>query len=318
MARRKPLDWRLKNRKILKILVCGVLTVVLLIVVALAVVFLVFPRVEPASDVVIDRFPERIERGRYLVEHVATCLNCHSERDWDLYGGPLIAGTKGQGAPLRVPRPSVFSANITPFGIGEMSDGEVVRAITSGIGRDSETLHVFMPYDTYAALSQEDVYSIVAYLRTLGPIENVPPKPKEGLAFTLIGRILPKPYQPPPPPDVSDRVAYGQYLVKIAECDFCHGSDFSGGRALRVPGGGRVVASNITPAASNKFGSWSRENFIGVLKSFAGHESRQVPAQGENTVMPWLQNAGMTEEDLGAIYDYLRTFEPVEDTAESE
>ena len=144
------MDWRLKksldqNRKILKILGCGVLTVVLLIVVALAVVFSVFPRIEPASDVVIDRFPERIERGRYLVEHVANCLNCHSERDWDLYGGPVIAGTKGQGAPLRVLRPSVFSANITPFGIAEMSDGEVVRAITSGIGRDGETLHVFMP-----------------------------------------------------------------------------------------------------------------------------------------------------------------------------
>ena len=30
------------------------------------------------------------------------------------------------------------------------------------------------------------------------------------------------------------------------------------------------------------------------------------------TIMPWVMYAGMTEQDLGAIYDYLRTVKPVD------
>ena len=56
----------------------------------------------------------------------------------------------------------------------------------------------------------------------------------------------------------------------------------------------------------------SRENFVGVFKSFAPPEGRVIPGDEVNTVMPWSRYAGMTEEDLGAIYEYLRTLEPVE------
>lgn len=98
----------------------------------IASVLIVFPRREPASDLSIDLTPDRVERGRYLVEHVANCLDCHSERDWDYYGGPVIAGTEGKGAPLRVLRPHVVSANITPAALGDWTDGEIVRAISSG------------------------------------------------------------------------------------------------------------------------------------------------------------------------------------------
>jgi len=69
------------------------------------------------------------------------------------------------------------------------------------------------------------------------------------------------------------------------------------------------VSSNITRAAGTRFSSWERENFIGLFRSFAG-EPLVVPDGESNTVMPWTRYAGMTDEDLGAIYDYLRSLEP--------
>lgn len=295
--------------------VARTLSIVLLAIlgIGLATVLLAFPRSRPASPETVDLTPVRLERGRYLVEHVANCLDCHSRRDWGYYGGPVAPGTEGQGAPLEVLRPQIESANITPAALAEWSDGEIARAITSGIGRDGRALHPFMPYDTYARMVEDDVWAVVAYLRTLPPIENSPLRPRDGWPIRLIGRLLPRPYEPPDPVDRNDPVAYGRYLAGIAECSFCHGSDYSGGRLYRIPGTDQEwPAENITPHPSNRVGAWSRENFIGVFKSFAPPEGSRIPADEINTVMPWSRFAGMTEEDLGAIYEYLRTVPAVE------
>ncbi len=295
-----------------------ILRTVLIVLTALvgiiaAVVLLAFPRSQPAADLTIDPTPERIERGRYLVEHVANCLDCHSDRAWEYYGGPVVEGTAGRGAPLRVLRPHIQSANITPAALAEWSDGEIARAIASGIGRDGQALHPFMPYDTYAHMTEADLHAVVSYLRTLPPIENTVPRPEESWPMRLIGRVLPKPYSAPEPVDPGDAVAYGRYLAGLAECSFCHGSDFSGGRMFRIPGTDQEWPSgNITSHPSNRIEAWSRDNFIGVFRSFAPPEGRVIPGDDVNTVMPWSRYAGMTEEDLGAIYEYLRTVEPVE------
>ena len=299
--------------RLFRILRTTLIVLVGLVGIGLATVLLVFPRSRPAADLFIEPTPERIARGRYLVEHVANCLDCHSERDWNYYGGPVIHGTEGQGAPLRVLRPHIQSANITPAALDEWTAGEIVRAVTSGIGRDGRALHPFMPYDTYSRMTEEDVFGVVTYLGTLPPIENSIPPPEENWPMRLIGRILPKPYVAPEPVDRDDAAGYGRYLAEIAECSFCHGSDFSGGGLFRIPGTEQKWPSqNITPHPSNRIGGWSRENFISVFKSFAPPEGSRIPGDDVNTVMPWSRYAGMTEEDLGAIYEYLRTIEPVE------
>jgi len=278
----------------------------------LAFLLLAFPRSEPASNEVIERTPKRVARGRYLVEHVANCLDCHSERDWDRYGGPVVRGTEGQGAHLLVLRPAIKSANITPSALGDWTDGEIARAMTSGIGRDGAALHPFMPYDSYAHLEAADVKAVVSYLRELPSIENVVPKPKDNLAIRLLGRTLPKPYVAPEPVDRTDSVAYGGYLTAIAECSFCHGGSWTGGRTFRIPHSEQERESaNISPHPSTRMGAWSREEFVGVFKSFAATDGIDVPEGQANTVMPWARYAGMTEQDLGAIYDYLRTVEPL-------
>lgn len=303
---RKVTRWR-------RILRATLIVMAALVGTGLAALFLVFPRSQPASDVVIERTPETVERGRYLVEHVANCLDCHSERDWSFYGGPVIAGTEGMGAPLKVLRPKTLSANITPAALAEWSDGEIVRAITAGIGREGQALHPFMPYDTYARMTEEDVHAVVAYLREMPPIENDAPRPKDSLPIRIVGRMLPKPYVPPEPVEAGVNAEYGRYLAEMAECSFCHRADFSGGRLFRIPGTDqRWPSENITPHPSNRIGAWSRENFIGVFKSFAPPAGREIPGDEINTVMAWSRYAGMTEEDLGAIYEYLRTIEPVE------
>lgn len=310
-------------KALLKILGYGALTVVLLLIGVVAFVFIRFPKAITAADIAIEATPARLERGRYLVNHVLYCMNCHGERDWQLYSAPVKPDTKGKGVFVDDPVLPAWSANITPFGIGEWSDGEVVRAITSGIKNDGTALHPLMPFDSYANISLEDVYAVVTYLRTLPVIEHVVPetKPQSVLEFLLlnvVARTLPEPYTPMPHPDDSDSVAYGKYLTKIAECGVCHKSNFAGGASFQNPPGQSIRAKNLTSATSG-IGIWSRENFIGVFKSFDNPESRQilVPEGEENTGMPWVQYAGMSNRDLGAIYAYLRTVEPVENVIDS-
>ena len=310
-------------KTLLKILGYGALAIVLLLIGVVAFIFIRYPKAEAPADITIERTPARLERGQYLVNQVLFCMNCHGERGCQLYSAPVKPGTEGKGVFVDDPVRPAWSANITPFGIGEWSDGEVVRAITAGIKNDGTALHPLMPFDSYAHFSLDDVYAVVAYLRTLQAIEHIVPetKPRSVLEFLLlkvVARTLPEPYTPPPHPDESDGVAYGKYLATIAECAVCHKSDFSGGASFQNPPGQSIRAKNITPATTG-IGIWSRENFISVFKSFDNPESRQlpVPESEENTGMPWVQYAGMSERDLGALYDYLRTVEPVETVADS-
>ncbi len=207
----------------------------------------------------------------------------------------------------------MYAANITPHSLGDWADGEMVRAITAGVDKDGKALYPLMPYDDFAKMPQEDIYAIVAYLRTLEPIAFTPPPLKGNVLINLIGRILPGPYHPPPPVDPSDAVAYGEYLTEVASCAFCHGSDFSGGRLFRIPSGGAIRSANLTPDKETGLGNWNREGFIRTFKWFSDHQGNPIPVpKGRvNTAMPWIRFSGMTEDDLGAIYDYLRTLLPV-------
>lgn len=288
----------------------GLALVLGLLGVGFGYVLLAYPPEVPVPDVHVDGTEEQVERGRYLVQHVAMCLDCHSRRDWSLYSGPVVAGSEGGGGPVEFFGPVANSANITPFALGDWSDGEVVRAITSGIKKDGRAVHPLMPFDSYAAFLPEDILAIVAYSRTLEPIER--PVEETGGLLRLIGRLLPRPWEPRPPLDLSDPIVRGEYLVEVAECTVCHSSDLGGGRVYELPSGGARRASNISPDATG-IGALGRDNFIGIFRAFASEASRRIPVPEDQvgTVMPWTRYAGMTEEDLGAIYAYLRSRPPV-------
>jgi mono/diheme cytochrome c family protein len=285
-----------------------------------------YPHVPPAENLRVDATPERLARGRYLFDHAAGCIDCHSTRDWTKYGGPVIPGTIGKGGDLygtNLGLPGNFYArNITPAGVGDWTDGELVRAITTGVDRNNEPLFPIMPYQKYGQMDKDDIEAIVAYMRTLPAIQNTVPAHTFTFPMQLIVRTLPAPARYAPKPDPSDRVRYGGYLA--AGCSDCHtpsvqgtpipGKDFAGGMEFPLPGGGYVRAANLTSDAITGIGSWTEQQFVEKFKLMA-EAPDQVPStpadQRKNTVMPWKVLGGMTRDDLAAIYAYLRSLPPV-------
>jgi hypothetical protein len=285
-----------------------------------------FPRVGDAPIIKIERTAERIARGQYLAHHVAACFHCHSERDWDHFAAPVMKGSEGKGGEL-FPEEAGFAGtliapNITPAALADWGDGELLRALTSGVNKTGDVLFPLMPYTAYGQMTQEDVYSVIAYVRTLKSIEDIPPRSSLSFPMNLIVRTIPKPYLPPAPVDGSYSAAYGKYLTALAGCPECHtpknrrtplqGMHLAGGVEFKVPTGRLVRSANITPDVETGIGHWKRAYFIAQFKRFDRPEAATLPLQGGfNTVMPWTMFAGMKESDLGAIFDHLQTVSPV-------
>jgi mono/diheme cytochrome c family protein len=289
------------------------------------------PDQRPASAEKIEVTPERLARGQYLTQHVVDCVGCHSDFHYDRFAVPVKAGTEGQGGypfDKRLGVPGMVQAqNITPdpdFGLGHWTDGEVIRAVREGVDRKGVALFPMMPYENFREMSDEDVRSVVAYVRTFKPIRKEVAKRRLDFPVNLLIKFVPKPVDGPVvTPDAKDTLAYGKYLVTIAGCGVCHtphdskgkpmlDQQFTGGWELVGPWG-RVVSANLTPDPDNYMGQASKDEFIGRFKSFESYEGENTPVatKGRNTVMRWPAYAGMTREDLGAIYDYLKTVKPV-------
>jgi hypothetical protein len=134
------------------------------------------PNVGSAPVIKVDTTPVRVERGRYLANNVLLCLDCHTRHDYSFYGGPLIVGATGGGGEEfgkdRGCPGTIFSKNITPYALANWTDGEIFRAITTGVNKNGKALFPLMPYPAYGQMDQEDIYSIIAYLRTLPPVKN--------------------------------------------------------------------------------------------------------------------------------------------------
>jgi mono/diheme cytochrome c family protein len=318
---------RLVGKIILWVVGAGILAFAALIL----YVKMAYPKVGLAPSITVSATAERIERGKYLANHVAVCMDCHSQRDWTRYSGPPKDGTLGMGGDKygkELGFPGDFWArNITPHNLGNWSDGEIIRAFTEGVDRNGNPYFPLMPYPTFKYMATEDVNSIVAYLRSIPAINSDVPPAQPSFPFSLIMRLIPSPAEPMTLPDKSDTVAYGKYLTTIAACGECHtpadkgkpidSMRFAGGFEFHTPWG-VVRSANLTPDPETGLGDWDREAFVQVFKGYATDEARQinVPKGEFNTVMPWTMYGGMTEEDLGAIYAYLHSLKPIKHTVE--
>lgn len=306
--------------------------VLLVVVLAVIGVFcylkLYLPRAGKVEVFTVESTTETIERGKYLANHVTVCVDCHSQRDWSIYSGPIKPGTFGMGGEyfgrnLGLPG-DFYARNITPHNLKDWTDGEIYHLITTGINKDGEAIFPVMPYQAYAQMDPEDVKAIIAYIRTLEPIKNEIPKRSIDFPMNLILNTIPKKAEPKKRPSKSDHYAYGKYMTTIAGCIDCHtkaekgkmveGMEFAGGFEFAMPGG-TLRSSNITPHKSG-IENWTKKLFIDRFKSYAD-TSRLLRGLNEkdfNTIMPWTMYSGMTEEDLGAIYDYLRTLKPIDNS----
>lgn len=300
--------------------------VAVLIALLLFYLNVLLPDAGPVPDLQVEQTPERVERGRYLANHVMLCMDCHAVRDFSLFTGPAIPETLGAGGERfdhSIGIPGVFySHNITPFNLKNWTDGEIFHMITTGINRDGKAAFPVMPYPSYGKIDAEDVQAVVAYLRTLEPIETERQTPKADFPINLLMNTFPKEPDLNSRPPKEDRIAYGRYMTTAAACGDCHtrregpnfvGEPFAGGQEFLFPDGSVVRSANLTPHETG-LGRWTREAFIQRFKGFDPAVYKPHPVQpGEfQTIMPWMMYAGMTEEDLGAIFDYLQSLDPVE------
>jgi hypothetical protein len=313
-------------KKILLILGILVGVVVVLIGGAITYVSTAFPDVGAAPELKIELTPERVERGRYLANSVTVCMDCHSTRDWTKFSAPLKPGTLGKGGERfdhALGFPGVYySKNITPAGVSRYTDGELYRVITSGVNKEGEAMFPVMPYPYYGKMDDEDIYSLIAYVRSLEPIENQITESVSDFPMNIILKTIPTKGNPVKRPPVSDTLAYGGYMVNASGCIECHTQvdkgqiipelAFAGGREFGFPDGSILRSANISPDPETGIGKWTKKSFVVRFKFYA--DSTYVPhsvAPGEyNTIMPWTMYCNMTEEDLGAIYTYLRSVTP--------
>jgi mono/diheme cytochrome c family protein len=319
-------------KKILKFIGWGLGVVLLLIAAGLGYLYLKFPDVGPVQSMTVQATPERLARGAYLAKHVAVCIDCHATRNWEYFSGPPLEGTEGKGGEVfdeKLGFPGViFAHNITPAALGSVSDGILYRAITSGVDKDGKAMFPLMPYTHFTSMSEEDIMSIIAYIRTLKSIENTPPPTKLNFPVNLIVRTIPVKHTAQGEPDTSNAYEYGKYLVNTANCVECHtlrkngqiipGKEFAGGFEFPFPNGQIVRSANLTPDEETGIGAWSETDFVNKFKFYDNPEGRTIKASSMeyNTAMPWTMFAGMTERDLGAIYKYLRSLKPIKNSVE--
>ncbi len=287
----------------------------------------VLPNTGPPPELTVEATPEVLARGKYLVENVAACLGCHSTRDIRQVGHPLAdVGGGGFLFDHDMGFPGVLAAkNITPAGIGDWTDGELLHALTAGETPNHYALFPLMPWKNYREASTADLYAMIAWIRTLEPIKRPSPDHVLDPPLNLIVNFMPEaPTLTDSMPDPSDEVAYGEYLLTMASCNDCHtqtdhgkeipGMKLAGGFAFKFPGYGINRSANITPDKATGIGTWSREVFVNTFRKHLDDPRTGLTIEpgGPLSVMPWAEYAGMTESDLGAIYAYLQTVEPVE------
>ena len=315
-------------RKFMKI--AGIIIIFIIVVIGglVSYVKVALPDVGVPQTLHIKYTQERIARGQYLANHVTICIDCHSTRDWTKFSGPLTPGTVGKGGERfdqQYGFPGVYySKNITPKGISRYTDGELFRVITTGVTKEGRPMFPVMPYLDYAKMDPDDIMSIIAYIRSLEPIDNDVPESVSDFPMNIILNTIPQKAVSGERPDTINDLAYGAYLVNAAACIECHTPDkhgqiipelaFSGGREFILPTGGTVRSANITSSTETGIGNWNKEAFINRFKSYADSNYKpQTIAKGSfNTIMPWTMYGGMSSTDLGAIYDYLHSMMPKE------
>lgn len=280
---------------------------------------------------------EMLERGEYL-SHIGACVSCHTpqkeeyltqdltpeqlkeiglafEDTQDLENQLLAGGREFPLGPMGV----LVSPNLTPddTGLGDWTDEEIEAALRIGVNKDGRRLHPLMPYPNFFNWAESDMQALIMYLRTVPPVENevVQTGPSgDGIAPELIvnAETLPE-----TPPDGSDPVELGAYLVlSVMSCSDCHtpldpetGAPqfellLGGGQAYQGPWG-IVYGGNITPHETGLAG-WEAADYERVLREGVRIDGRRL------VFMPWQDYAGASDEDMEAIIAYLQSLEPVD------
>ncbi|SHK65467.1 Cytochrome c [Shimia gijangensis] len=252
-----------------------------------------------------------VQRGEYLVRGPAGCGNCHTPQT---PAGPDMSNELGGFMVDKNPAFEAWAVNITPGGrVADWSDEELARAIREGIRPDGSVIGPPMPIGLYRDLSDDDLYSIVAFLRTI-PASSIE------TPFSTYNIPLPPAYGPPltsvTAPSQAVTVEYGAYLAgPVAHCIECHtpmgekGPMFdthlgAGGFEFHGPWG-TSVSPNLTTHADGLTAYSDEELKQMITEGVRPDGSRMLPPMGYH------HYAAMTEGDLDAVILYLRQLPPL-------
>ncbi len=247
----------------------------------------------PVPNIKIEGTPAQIARGQYIAS--LGCVGCHGVKEqFPLAGGTDMAGE------IPMPIGAIVTSNLTPGGVlKDRSDGELFRAIRNGYGKDGKLLS-FMSQLSYRQLSDDDIKAVIAFLRSQQPVTSDQPGGDHinllGAAVFFGAGMLPAPAPiegviTAPPRGATPE--YGKYAATIGDCRGCHGPDMTG-----------TPASAVGPAVPNPrpfVATWTREQFIQVMRTGTRPDGSKL-APG----MPWQSASKMIDDDLTALYMYLK------------
>lgn len=275
----------------------------------------------PVPDIHASTDSAVIATGRYLVYGPAHCAYCHNTAETspalDRGERPPLAG----GMIFKIPPGTFRTPNLTPdsaTGIGAVSDGQIARMVRYGVRRDGRAA---VPFMNFHDMSDEDLVAVLSFLRSQSAVSRaVPPHDvnfigKAVMAFVItpIGPKGTPPHESPTGPTVER----GAYLVgSVAECADCHtersmvsgaftGARLAGGVPMESDSPNvELVPPNLTPEPkTGRIAAWTEDQFVARFR-----QGRIIPG----SPMPWNAFARMSDDDLRAIYRYLRTVTPVE------
>ena len=251
-----------------------------------------------AAQLVVPADGASVERGEHIVRAVGACTLCHGED----FGGSTYADMGPVG---RVVGPNLTRGR---GGRGDFTDADWVRAIRFGVRRDGTSL-VMMPSEVFTNFNNADLMSIVAFLRTVPPVDREMPLTRFGAlgrALIAVGQLkilaAPKTVHRPETERAgsTDDVARGRYLAEVSGCLGCHGPGLSGGPVAGPPG--LPPAANLTPAG---LGSWQEADFVRAIRAGVRPDGSAI-----NPFMPWASYATMRDDELHALWAYLRSVPP--------
>ncbi|MEZ5041656.1 MAG: c-type cytochrome [Saprospiraceae bacterium] len=303
-------------KKVLKVL--GILLGVIILVIALVATYNQFAPIPSyevnAPDLKVEPDSTRLARGAKIVG--TTCTFCHSGQS-DKLDGKLLEDDPAFG--------TIYTANITQHpehGIGKYTDGELLYLFRTGIKRNGQLAMPMM--SRLPHISDEDIYSIIAYLRSDAPelkaSEQAWPEPKLGFVGKALSRLVfkPLPYegQSIPPQDTQNLVVYGKYLATdMLECYNCHSASFEtnnvlepeksagyfgGGNKIEMKGKGLIYSPNITMHKEKGIGAWTEAQFVEAVKN-----RKRPNGASLNPIMP--DYSKLSDQEIKAIWAYLQT-----------
>ncbi len=257
-----------------------------------------------------------VARGEYIVRNVSVCGHCHGAdpRNAD---GPLSGGFAFKN--WRVG--TIRAANITPdtiTGIGRWTEAEIVRAVRSGENRDGDVIAPIMPYEWFHGMSDRDALAVARYLKSIEPANNrVESDPNLIYGAAKLFFLSPKRTSSVNAPPAGATPEYGEYLANhVALCADCHTPR---GGLQQTPDKHRLFAgtnkpptgfprnpANLTPDPETGIGSWTETGFLNTLRTGVNPRGDSL-----HSFMPWRELRRMRDDDLRAIYRYLKTVPPI-------